>query len=77
MDLNVLVSTNFLATSIAPCPNCSQIHSTGFFLPWHRLFVQTFEDELKSKCGYDGVQPYWDWTRGKHPCAKVVDFGFD
>jgi len=39
------------------------IHSTGFFLPWHRLFVQTFEDELKCKCGYDGVQPYWDWTQ--------------
>ncbi|KAF9785223.1 Di-copper centre-containing protein [Thelephora terrestris] len=39
------------------------IHSTGFFLPWHRLFVQTLEDELKSKCGYDGVQPYWDWTQ--------------
>jgi tyrosinase len=39
------------------------IHNTGFFLPWHRLFVHTFEDELKCKCGYDGVQPYWDWTQ--------------
>ena len=37
---------------------------TGLFLPWHRLYVQTFEDELRSKCGYDGVQPYWDWTQG-------------
>lgn len=45
-------------------PNLSQIHNTGFFLPWHRQFVQTFEDELRSKCGYDGVQPYWDWTKG-------------
>ena len=41
-----------------------QIHQTGFFLPWHRLFVQTFEDALKTKCGYIGVQPYWDWTQG-------------
>lgn len=40
-----------------------RIHSTGYFLPWHRLYVQTFEDELRSKCGFDGVQPYWDWTK--------------
>lgn len=39
------------------------IHQTGFFLPWHRLYVQTFEDELRSKCGYDGIHPYWDWTQ--------------
>lgn len=39
------------------------IHNTGFFLPWHRLYVQTFEDELISKCGFNGVQPYWDWTK--------------
>ncbi|KAF9647444.1 Di-copper centre-containing protein [Thelephora ganbajun] len=39
------------------------IHGTGFFLPWHRLYVQTFEVELRSKCGYTGVQPYWDWTQ--------------
>ncbi|KAF9647450.1 Di-copper centre-containing protein [Thelephora ganbajun] len=39
------------------------VHGTGFFLPWHRLYVQTFEDELRSKCGYTGVQPYWDWTQ--------------
>jgi hypothetical protein len=41
-----------------------QIHNTGFFLPWHRQYVQTFEDKLKSECGYNGVQPYWDWTQG-------------
>ena len=58
-------------------PNCSQIHSTGFFLPWHRLFVQTLEDELRSKCEYEGVQPYWDWTKGTCPCAKVVNLSFD
>lgn len=39
------------------------IHNTGFFLPWHRLYVQTFEDTLRSKCGYNGVHPYWDWTK--------------
>jgi len=39
------------------------IHNTGFFLPWHRLYIQTFEDRLRSECKYDGVQPYWDWTQ--------------
>jgi tyrosinase len=40
----------------------NKIHFTGQFLPWHRYFVQYFEDVLKKKCGYKGVQPYWDWT---------------
>jgi len=39
------------------------IHGTGYFLPWHRIYVQTFEDELRAKCSYTGVQPYWDWTQ--------------
>ncbi|KAF9785224.1 Di-copper centre-containing protein [Thelephora terrestris] len=39
------------------------IHNTGFFLPWHRLYVQALEDGMRLKCGYDGVQPYWDWTK--------------
>jgi len=39
------------------------IHGTGFFFPWHRLYVQTLEDKMRSECGYDGVQPYWDWTQ--------------
>lgn len=38
------------------------IHNTGFFFPWHRLYVQTWEDALRLKCGYDGASPYWDWT---------------
>jgi tyrosinase len=39
------------------------IHATGLFFPWHRMFVHSFEYELRAKCGYDGVQPYWDWTK--------------
>ena len=34
------------------------------FLPWHRQYVQYFEDALTDKCGYKGAQPYWDWTQG-------------
>jgi len=32
------------------------------FFPWHRQYVQYFEDVLTGKCGYTGVMPYWDWT---------------
>ena len=76
MDLNVLVSTSHLNR----CPNVLnflQIHSTGFFLPWHRLFVETLEEEMRSKCGYDGVHPYWDWTQGNASQPEVLALGFD
>ncbi|KAJ0123969.1 Tyrosinase [Diaporthe amygdali] len=38
------------------------IHYVGHFLPWHRYFVATYEHMLRTECGYDGAQPYWDWT---------------
>ncbi|KAH8976448.1 Di-copper centre-containing protein [Lactarius deliciosus] len=40
----------------------TRIHFTGLFLPWHRWYVYLFENTLKSKCGYTGVSPYWNWT---------------
>ncbi|KAH9986888.1 Di-copper centre-containing protein [Russula compacta] len=40
----------------------TRIHFTGLFLPWHRWFVHVFEESLKSKCGYTGASPYWNWT---------------
>ncbi|KAF9644191.1 Di-copper centre-containing protein [Thelephora ganbajun] len=43
-----------------------EIHFTGMFLPWHRYFVQYFEDALAEKCGYEGGTPYWDWTLDAH-----------
>lgn len=33
----------------------------GFFLPWHRYFVATYEKALREECGWTGGQPYWDW----------------
>lgn len=36
----------------------------GIFLPWHRQFVNYFEEVLIDKCGYKGSMPYWDWTQG-------------
>ncbi|KAF6823577.1 tyrosinase central domain containing protein [Colletotrichum musicola] len=37
-------------------------HYAAAFLPWHRMFVQVYETTLRSECGYQGAQPYWDWT---------------
>ncbi|KAJ7573717.1 tyrosinase [Mycena floridula] len=39
-----------------------EIHWVGQFLPWHRRFVALYESTLRSECGYEGAQPYWDWT---------------
>ncbi|KAF8495782.1 Di-copper centre-containing protein [Russula emetica] len=39
-----------------------RIHFTGLFLPWHRWYTDVFEKSLKTKCGYTGASPYWDWT---------------
>ncbi|KAI0134261.1 hypothetical protein BJ170DRAFT_716707 [Xylariales sp. AK1849] len=38
------------------------IHFVGFFQPWHRTFVAQYEADLRSTCGYEGAQPYWDWS---------------
>ncbi|TFK33812.1 hypothetical protein BDQ12DRAFT_669943 [Crucibulum laeve] len=38
------------------------IHLVGHFLPWHRRFVQVYETALREECGYQGSQPYWDWS---------------
>lgn len=38
------------------------VHFTGLFFPWHRWYVHQVEKALKTKCGYPGTMPYWDWT---------------
>jgi len=43
-----------------------KIHFTGLFLPWHRYYLQYFEDSLVEKCGYKGATPYWNWTIDAH-----------
>ncbi|KAI5841724.1 hypothetical protein BZA05DRAFT_464252 [Tricharina praecox] len=37
------------------------IHEVSLFFPWHRYFVQTYEDALRD-CGYTGHATYWDWS---------------
>ncbi|KAI1794064.1 Di-copper centre-containing protein [Ganoderma leucocontextum] len=39
-----------------------KIHSTGLFLPWHRWYVAMVESAMKTKCGFTGAVPYWDWS---------------
>ncbi|KAI9154802.1 Tyrosinase ustQ [Paramyrothecium foliicola] len=41
----------------------SEIHSVAAFLPWHRLFVHTYEQALRTECGYTGTALYWDWVK--------------
>lgn len=35
---------------------------SGFFLPWHRVFVHLYEHALQHECNYSGTQPYWNWA---------------
>ncbi|PYH90972.1 Di-copper centre-containing protein [Aspergillus ellipticus CBS 707.79] len=37
-------------------------HGTPLSLPWHRLYVQIYEDALRRECGFNDVLAYWDWT---------------
>ncbi|TFK95923.1 Di-copper centre-containing protein [Pterulicium gracile] len=39
------------------------IHMSAIFLPFHRWFLNTVEQRLRSDCGYKGPLGYWDWTR--------------
>ncbi|KAM0279898.1 hypothetical protein ACHAQH_004338 [Verticillium albo-atrum] len=40
----------------------TEIHFVANFLPWHRWYVQLHENLLRTECGFEGVQPYWDWS---------------
>ncbi|KAF7376539.1 Di-copper centre-containing protein [Mycena sanguinolenta] len=40
-----------------------RIHWTGLFFPWHRWYLHLFEKALRTRCGYPGAIPYWDWTQ--------------
>ncbi|KAB5511589.1 hypothetical protein GE09DRAFT_1270042 [Coniochaeta sp. 2T2.1] len=36
------------------------VHSDVLFLGFHRQFAHLYEEALRSACGYEGAQPYWD-----------------
>lgn len=37
------------------------IHLSGFFLTWHRYYVDLWYQDLQHTCGYKGPMPYWNW----------------
>ncbi|KAK4451322.1 hypothetical protein QBC34DRAFT_424167 [Podospora aff. communis PSN243] len=45
------------------------IHGVPTFLPWHRYFVQVYEDALRD-CGYTGAAMYWDWVKDSNAPSK-------
>ncbi|KAL2070975.1 hypothetical protein VTL71DRAFT_14001 [Oculimacula yallundae] len=36
------------------------VHNVGAFLPFHRLLMHSHEYLLRTECGFNGTQPYWD-----------------
>jgi len=49
------------------------IHFVGQFLPWHRLFMKSYETALRNECGYQGAQPYWNWSLDADPPNLICD----
>ncbi|KAF7861798.1 hypothetical protein EAF04_007681 [Stromatinia cepivora] len=37
-------------------------HQSSPFLPWHRYYIQIYENALQDDCSYTGTLPYWDWS---------------
>ncbi|KAK2767875.1 hypothetical protein CKAH01_15209 [Colletotrichum kahawae] len=36
-------------------------HLTASFFAWHRYYLATFEQKLRTECAYKGALPYWEW----------------
>ena len=54
------------------------IHFNAVFLPWHRYYMWTYEKALREECGYQGYQPYWEWSSFyKDPTASPLFDGSD
>jgi tyrosinase len=50
---------DFVAAHIEQAYN---IHFGGNLFVWHRAYTWYFETALREECGYQGTQPYWDWS---------------
>ena len=40
----------------------NQVHISGFFLTWHRMFNWLMEQDMRNTCGYTGRWPYWNFA---------------
>ncbi|KAH0427228.1 hypothetical protein CcaCcLH18_09785 [Colletotrichum camelliae] len=41
--------------------NFRNTHLTASFFAWHRYYLATFEQKLRTECAYKGALPYWEW----------------
>lgn len=51
---------DFVALHQILTPN---VHGSAKFLIWHRYYTWTFEDSLRSECGFGRAMPWFDETR--------------
>lgn len=48
-------------------------HESAAFLPWHRVFLLHWENEIRKLTGdFNFTIPYWDW-RDSQTCAVCTD----
>ena len=40
----------------------NQVHLSGSFLTWHRMFNWLMEQDIRQTCGYTGRWPYWNFA---------------
>lgn len=52
-------------------------HITALFFPWHRWYLDAFERVLKTKCGFNGTMPYWNWSLDVADLSKSPIFESD
>lgn len=53
-------------------------HGNWYFLPWHRGYVQMYEQAVRSVTGQaDFAMPYWDWSAHPDFPAAFGDDSFD
>jgi tyrosinase len=52
----------YVHSQLGPPNQTPPVHGEAVFLPWHRYFVQVYEDALRTECGYTGAAMYWDWA---------------
>ncbi|MCJ1477119.1 hypothetical protein MMC13_005790 [Lambiella insularis] len=50
------------------------VHLDAVFLGWHRSYVWLYENALREECGYNGYQPYWDWTKSVNNISAYTLF---
>lgn len=55
----------------------SIIHFTSIFYTWHRYYTWLYEQTLRNECGYNGTQPYWDWSSTDTIAAHPLFDGSD